>query len=189
MIEVRGNSSHITPIFPQTTTLFFPSTPMDWAVYLLSPNFPWFFFTGPDPLPQLFWKVHSVMSDSLRPMDCGLPGSSVRGMLQARILEWVASPFSRGSSWPRDQTWSPALQADSLPAESPGKLWNWWPMEQEASGISKSPPREGRMRYKLDRSRPQQPYDLGGGVFLFSLMRRTEAQSMYWLPLDHTASE
>ena len=33
-----------------------------------------------------------------------LPGSSVHGILQARILEWVAIPFSRGSSWPRDPT-------------------------------------------------------------------------------------
>ena len=39
------------------------------------------------------------------PMDCSLPGSSVHGMLQVRILEWVAMPFSKGSSWPRDRTW------------------------------------------------------------------------------------
>ena len=38
------------------------------------------------------------------PMDCSPPGSSVHGILQARIQEWVAIPFSRGSSWPRDQT-------------------------------------------------------------------------------------
>ena len=38
-------------------------------------------------------------------MDCSLPGSSVHWIHQARILEWVAIPFSRGSSWPRDQTW------------------------------------------------------------------------------------
>ena len=38
------------------------------------------------------------------PMDYSMPGSSVHGILQARILEWVALPFSRGSSWPRD--WS-----------------------------------------------------------------------------------
>ena len=38
-------------------------------------------------------------------MDCILPGSSVHGISQARILEWVASSFSRGSSWCRDQTW------------------------------------------------------------------------------------
>ena len=40
---------------------------------------------------------------------------TVYGILQARILGWVAVPFSRGSSQPR----SPALQADSLPAEPP----------------------------------------------------------------------
>ena len=45
------------------------------------------------------------------------PGSSVHGILQARILEWVTVPFSRGSSQPR----SPALQVNSLPAEL-GKL-------------------------------------------------------------------
>ena len=38
------------------------------------------------------------------PRDCSPPGSSVCGILQARILEWVSRPFSRGSSWPRDQT-------------------------------------------------------------------------------------
>ena len=38
------------------------------------------------------------------PMDCSLPGSSVNGILQARILEWVAIPFSRRSSQPRDRT-------------------------------------------------------------------------------------
>ena len=39
---------------------------------------------------------------SWNPVDCNLPGSSVHGILQARILEWVAIPFSRGSSQPRD---------------------------------------------------------------------------------------
>ena len=38
------------------------------------------------------------------PMDCNLPGSSVHGILQARRLEWVAMPSSRGSSQPRDWT-------------------------------------------------------------------------------------
>ena len=38
-------------------------------------------------------------------VDCSPLGSSVHGILQARILEWVANPFSRGSSGPRDQTW------------------------------------------------------------------------------------
>ena len=38
------------------------------------------------------------------PMDCSPPASSVHGIFQARILEWIAFSFSRGSSWPRDQT-------------------------------------------------------------------------------------
>ena len=38
------------------------------------------------------------------PMDCSLPGSCVHGIFQARVLEWVALSFFRGSSWPRDQT-------------------------------------------------------------------------------------
>ena len=39
------------------------------------------------------------------PMDCSLPGSSIHGILQARLLEWVAISFSRGSSQPRNKTW------------------------------------------------------------------------------------
>ena len=39
------------------------------------------------------------------PIDCGQPGSSVYGIFQPRILEWVAIPFFRGSSWPRDWTY------------------------------------------------------------------------------------
>ena len=38
-------------------------------------------------------------------MDCSWPDSSVHGILQARILEWVAMPASRGSSWLRNRTW------------------------------------------------------------------------------------
>ena len=45
----------------------------------------------------------SVMSDSVTPCIVA-PSSSVHGIFQARIPEWVAIPFSRGSSWPRDQT-------------------------------------------------------------------------------------
>ena len=55
------------------------------------------------------------------PLDRSPPGSSVRGILQAGILEWVAIPFSRGSSRPRDRTQVSRMQADSLPAEPLGK--------------------------------------------------------------------
>ena len=48
--------------------------------------------------------VTSAMSSSLRPHDCSPPGSSVHGIFHGRLLEWVAMPFSRGSSRPRSPT-------------------------------------------------------------------------------------
>ena len=55
------------------------------------------------------------------PTLCDPMDHTVQGILQARILEWVAIPISGVSSQPRDQTRCPALQADSLPVEPPGK--------------------------------------------------------------------
>ena len=46
----------------------------------------------------------SVVHDFCDPIDCSLPGFSLHGILQARILEWVAISFSRGSSQPKNQT-------------------------------------------------------------------------------------
>ena len=51
------------------------------------------------------------------PMDYSLPGSSVRGIFQARILEWVSISYSRGSSQPT----SPALEGGFFTTEPPGK--------------------------------------------------------------------
>ena len=55
----------------------------------------------------------SVLLTLCNLVDCSLPGSSIHGILQARILEWVAISFSRGSSRPRDEPRSPS--------EPPGK--------------------------------------------------------------------
>ena len=55
-------------------------------------------------------------------MDCSPSASSVHGILQARILDSVAIPFSRGSSQFRDEPNSLALHADSLPSKPPGKI-------------------------------------------------------------------
>ena len=55
------------------------------------------------------------------PVDCSPPGSSVHGILQARILEWVAISFSRGSSWPRDQTQISRIA---------GRHFNLWAMRE-----------------------------------------------------------
>ena len=58
--------------------------------------------------PLSLWKKSGSVNCSILTlcdtMECCLPGSSGHGILQARILEWVAMPFSRGSFWPRDQT-------------------------------------------------------------------------------------
>ena len=56
--------------------------------------------TGPHVLAKLL-QSFLTRCDS---MDCSLPGFSVHGIFQTRILVWVAIPFSRGSSWPRDGT-------------------------------------------------------------------------------------
>ena len=64
------------------------------------------------------------------PIDYSSPGFSVHGILQARILEWIAMPASRGSSWPRDQIWVSCLlhwQAGSLPLVPPGKPPGFYP--------------------------------------------------------------
>ena len=61
---------------------------------------------------QVIWKIEQwkgfVAQSGLtlcNPMDYSPPGSSLYGILQARILEWVAIPFCRGSPQPRDGTW------------------------------------------------------------------------------------
>ena len=68
------------------------------------------------------------------PMDYTPPGSSVHGILHARILEWVAVPSSRGSSWPRDRTSvfalcevgpSPWKKPELLPAVC-SQFWGIW---------------------------------------------------------------
>ena len=54
------------------------------------------------------------------PMDCSLPGSSVRGVSQARILDWVAISFSGGVFWPRGQTHMSSIAGWFFTTEIPG---------------------------------------------------------------------
>ena len=73
-------------------------------------------------VPMLYSEWVSEWSRSLcqtlcDPMDCSLPGSSLHGILQARVLEWVAISFSTGSSQPRVQT-----QVSCIP----GRRFNLW---------------------------------------------------------------
>ena len=59
------------------------------------------FFSVQLSVVVLFTKPCLALCD---PTNCSPPGSSIHGILQARVLEWVAISFSRGSSQPRDQT-------------------------------------------------------------------------------------
>ena len=72
---------------------------------------------------SLMCVSHSVMSDSVTPWTIAhqVPWGAVHGILQARILEWTAIPFSRGSFQPGIEPRSPALEADSLLSKPPGK--------------------------------------------------------------------
>ena len=74
-------------------------------------------------------------------MDCSPPGSSVHGVPQVRMLEWVAISYSRGSSQTRDQPMSPALAGRFFTIEPPGSphwaitLNKWW---LEKSNVQRS---------------------------------------------------
>ena len=61
------------------------------------------------------------------PLDCSLPGSSVHGILQAIILEWIVISFSRGFSWPRDRTWVSCIAGRFFTVWATGKaILNSW---------------------------------------------------------------
>ena len=74
-------------------------------------------------------QLHLTLWD---PMYCSLPGSSVHGILQARILEWIAFPSPGDLPDPVIELRPPALQADSLPSELPGRpsLAKLWPIQK-----------------------------------------------------------
>ena len=88
-------------------------------------------FTGIGPSDSQFLKVIFCLWKKVlvaqscptlcNPMNCSLPGFSACEILQARILGWIAIPFSKGSSRPGIKPRSPILLADSLPSESPRK--------------------------------------------------------------------
>ena len=80
-----------------------------WFIPGFSLSFLWLSLSCPPSLSLIFFLVTQVLAAQScptlwDPMDCGPQGSSVHRILQARILEWVAISFSRGSSRPRNQT-------------------------------------------------------------------------------------
>ena len=81
-------------------------------------------WTGPQMPPSPCNPSSEVKVTQSCPTLCDPTDYTVHELLQARILEWVAFPFSRGSSWLRNWMGSPALQAYSSPTELSGKPWN-----------------------------------------------------------------
>ena len=73
------------------------------------------------------------------PMDCSLPGSSVDGIFQARMLEWVAFPSPGDLPHPGIKPRSPTLQADALPSEPPGKPIESQKPHRELDGKTENP--------------------------------------------------
>ena len=99
--------------------------PYSITVYPYAAIFFFFLFISHTASPRVKWCAWRVQSclTLCNPTDFSPPGSSVHGILQARILEWAAISSSRGSSSPRIKTMSPtspALQADSLPPSQQG---------------------------------------------------------------------
>ena len=73
---------------------------------------------------EVKWS-HSVVSDSCDPMDCSPTGSSVHGVFEARVLEWVAISFSRRSSQHRDRTWVSCIVGRRFTVWASGKSLKW----------------------------------------------------------------
>ena len=99
------------------------------------------------------------------PVDCSLSGSFVHGILQARILEWIAIPFSRGSSQPRDQTQAShiaggffTIWATREASPSYGEIPNWrgtlrmWPSNPDWRPYKVSSPVNSQIKTWLEQT-------------------------------------
>ena len=83
------------------------------------------------PMATVSWTIAKAKESEVTqsyltlwdPVDCSPPGSSVHGILQARVLEWVAIPSPGDLPNPGIKPRSPTLQADALPSKQPAKCW------------------------------------------------------------------
>ena len=103
------------------------SLTISWSLPKFPSSLHWRCIQPSHPASLHVWVLSClVMPVSLQPHRLSgrrLPGSPVNGILQARILEWVAIPFSRDLPNPEIKPRSPVLQVDSLPSEPPGKSY------------------------------------------------------------------
>ena len=93
-LEASIWSSHVSSNSIHSSHLIFPLSHLGWGNLLCKHHMDFL---------QDISVSRSVVSDSWKSIDCSPPGSSVHGILQARILECVVIPFFRGSFWLRDQ--------------------------------------------------------------------------------------
>ena len=117
------------------------------------------------------------------PMDCSPPDSSVHGIFQAKILEWIPFPSPRDLSNPGIEPWSPALQADSLPSEphgNPHSCESWTVKKVEHQRIDASDPwcwrRLLRAPWTAGRSNQSILKDISPEYLLEALMLKLKLQ-------------
>ena len=106
----------------------------------------------------------SVVSDSLQPMDCSSPGSSVH-----EILEWVAIPFSKGSSPPKDWTQVSCISGRFFTTEPPGKPQTGGHNRGPSASLSKVGGRG--MRQILFKTYPLWPKMIKANVFSYWILK------------------
>ena len=103
------------------------------------------------------------------PIDYSLPGTSVHGILQARIPEWIAILFPRDLPNPAIKSGYPALQSDFLPTKPPGKL-PVWKLSVRKALIKKTP--NNNFWLACEKKKGGSLCDVGGNVNWYSHYRK-----------------
>ena len=97
---------------------------------LCIPRFLYSIISGNNTITYNTWRSEVKFAQSCPTLwdskYCSPPGSSVHGVLQARIPEWVAIPFSGGSSWPRDWTWVSCIAGRFFTVWATREVQEYW---------------------------------------------------------------
>ena len=133
------------------------------------------------------WPIKKATNDEKEslsrdydPMDCSLPGVFVHRILQARILEWVAIPFSRDPPDPEIEPGSPALQADTLLPEPPWKPKDDWELKNWCFWIVVP---EKTLESPLDSKEIKSVNPKGNQLWIFIGRTNAKAEApKLWLP-------
>ena len=117
------NRTHISPVFCIGRQVLYQLAPprKPHLSYRLELKIKWKYMSIIDRMSEWVSEVAQSCPTLCDPMDCSLPGSSLHGILQARVLEWVAISSPGDLPDPGIKPGSPAFQADALTSEPPGK--------------------------------------------------------------------